>query len=197
MNSKKTKMMMTTKTLAYCAMLAALSVVLARLAGLMPNEFTRFSIEAIPMFLAGLFFGPMAGGCVGFAADFVGCLFSPFGYNPIYCIPPILYGVCGGLFRFWIANKPSLIRLLLAWLPPIAVGSITIQSCVLAFMQYGTENFMKGLVYFLSTRSIQFSIMLVVDTVLVWLLIRSRLFHRIGIWPPISKKKRKNNDECN
>lgn len=197
MNNKKNKMMMTTKTMAYCAMLAALSVVLARLAGLMPNEFTRFSIEAIPIFLAGLFFGPMAGGCVGFAADFVGCLFSPFGYNPIYCIPPILYGVCGGLFRFWVANKPSLVRLLLAWLPPITIGSIAIQSCVLAFMQYGSENFLKGLIYFLSTRSVQFSIMLVVNTTLVWLLIRSRLFHRIGIWPPISKKKKETNDECN
>ena len=85
--NKKT-MLMTTKTITYCAMLAAISVALARLAGLMPNEFTRFSIEAVPIFLAGLFFGPVAGGCVGFAAEFVGCMFSPYGYIPIYCIPP-------------------------------------------------------------------------------------------------------------
>ena len=186
--NKKT-MRMTTKTLAYCALLAALSVVLARLAGLMPNEFTRFSIEAVPIFLAGLFFGPVAGGCVGFTADFVGCLFSPFGYNPIYCIPPILYGICGGLFRYWVAGKPSLVRLLFSFLPPIALGSIAIQSCVLAFMQYGATNFKKGLIYFLSTRSIQFSIMLVVDVVLVWLLLRSKLFTRAGIWPPRKETK--------
>ena len=180
----KNTMRMTTKTIAYCALLTALSVVLARLTGLMPNEFTRFSVEAVPMFLAGLFFGPVAGGCVGFAADFIGCLFSPFGYNPIYCIPPILYGVCGGCFRFWVAAKPSLIRLLISFLPAILFGSIGIQSCVLAFMQYGTENFIKGLIYFLSTRSVQFGIMLVVDSVLVWLLLGSKLFHRAGTWPP-------------
>lgn len=197
MQNKKSKLMMTTKTMVYCAMLVALSVALARLAGLMPNEFTRFSIEAVPIFLAGLFFGPMAGGCVGFAADFVGCLFSPFGYNPIYCIPPILYGVCGGLLRFWIAGKPSFFRLLLAFLPPIAIGSIAIQSCVLAFMQYGIANFGVGLIYFLSTRSVQFAIMLVVNTTLVWLLLRSRLFDRIGIWPPTPQKKKGSNDECN
>ena len=181
---------MTTKTLAYSAMLTALSVVLARLAGLMPNEFTRFSIEAVPIILSGLFFGPVAGGCVGFAADFVGCLFSPFGYNPIYCIPPILYGVCSGLLRHWVAAKPNPLRLVLTIAPAVVFGSVGIQSCVLAFMQYGTENFVAGLIFYLSTRSVQFAIMFVVYTLLVWLLLRSRLFQRMGIWPPRKETKK-------
>ena len=195
--NKKT-MLMTTKTITYCAMLAAISVALARLAGLMPNEFTRFSIEAVPIFLAGLFFGPVAGGCVGFAADFVGCMFSPYGYNPIYCIPPILYGVCAGLFRHWISRNASPLRIGAGFVRPVAVGSILIQSCVLAFMQYGSENFTEGLSFFLGTRSVQFAIMLVVNTTLVWLLLRSHLFNRIGIWPVQSpNKKEVNEDECN
>lgn len=184
------KTAMTTKTIAYSAMLAAISVVLARLTGLMPNEFTRFSIEAVPIFLAGLFFGPVPGMCVGFAADFVGCLFSPFGYNPIYCIPPILYGLFGGLARYWISGRPSILRLLCSFAPPVVVGSIAIQSCVLAYMQYGAKNFMAGLTFYLSTRSLQFAVMLVVDSLLVWLLLRSRIFHRLGIWPPKNKKKK-------
>ena len=48
------------RNLAYCALLAALSIVFARLIIPMPNETTRFSIEAVPIFLAGLFFGPSA-----------------------------------------------------------------------------------------------------------------------------------------
>ena len=72
------------RNLAYCALLAALSIVFARLIIPMPNETTRFSIEAVPIFLAGLFFGPVAGGLVGFSADLVGCLFSGYGYNPIF-----------------------------------------------------------------------------------------------------------------
>ena len=178
------KVIMTTKTVAYCAMLTALSVVLARLTGLMPNEFTRFSIEAVPIILAGLTFGPVAGGCVGFAADFIGCLFSAFGYNPIYCIPPILYGVFTGLVRHWVAAKPNPLRIGAAIFPAITLGSIAIQSCVLAFMQYGAENFLKGLVFYLGSRSIQFSIMFVVYTLLVWLLLKSRLLHRMGVYPP-------------
>ena len=45
---------MATRTMVYCAVLAALSVVLARLSSLMPDESTRFSLEAIPIFIAGM-----------------------------------------------------------------------------------------------------------------------------------------------
>jgi ECF transporter S component (folate family) len=181
------KRVMTTRTLAYCALLAALSVILARLIIPMPNEFTRFSIEAVPIFMAGMLFGPLAGGLVGFTADFVGCLFSPFGYNPIYCIPPILYGVFAGLFRHFLAQKLSLPRLVMAFLPPIVVGSIGIQSCVLSYMNYGLEAFTEGLIYFLSTRVIQFAVTMVLDVLIVFLLFRSNIFARMGIWPPVRK----------
>ena len=186
---QKNKRMMTTKTMVYCALLAALSVVLARLFSIMPEESARFSIESVPIFIAGMLFGPVAGGMVGFTADFVGCMFSPFGYNPIYCIPPILYGVCAGLLRHWVARKPDPLRIVIAIAPSAIIGSICIQSCVLAFMQYGAQNFVKGLIYYLSTRSIQFAIMLVVYTLLVWLLLKSHLFHRLGIWPPRKETK--------
>lgn len=75
-----------------CALLTAVSVVLARFLIPTPNEVTRFSLEAVPIFLAGMLFGPLPGALTGFAADFIGCLFSPYGYNPIFCVPPILYG---------------------------------------------------------------------------------------------------------
>ena len=78
------------RTLVSCALLAAVSVVLARFIVPMPNETTRFSIEAVPIFLAGMLFGPLPGALVGFAADFVGCLFSGYGYNPLFCLPPCI-----------------------------------------------------------------------------------------------------------
>ena len=70
-----------------CALLTAVSVVLARFLIPTPNEVTRFSLEAVPIFLAGMLFGPLPGALTGFAADFIGCLFSPYGYNPIFCVP--------------------------------------------------------------------------------------------------------------
>ena len=61
LNGKKNASM-TTRTLTCCALLAALGVVLARLIIPMPNEFTRFSIEAVPTVLAGILFGPNPAG---------------------------------------------------------------------------------------------------------------------------------------
>ena len=171
-----------TKSLAYCAMLTALSVVFARLMGLMPNESMRFSIEAVPIFLAGMLFGPVLGGCVGFAADFIGCLFSPFGYNPIFCIPPILYGVFAGLLRPMLRKQVSILRLVIAFLLPVVIGSLLYQSATLAYMYYKDGPFFQGFLYYLSTRSVQFAITLAADVTVIYLLLKSKLLDRIGLW---------------
>lgn len=169
---------MTTKTLTYCALLAALSVAMARLFGLMPNEYSRFSIESIPTFLAGVLFGPVAGGLVGFVSDFVGTLFSGYGFNPMFCLPPIFYGVCGGLFRHFLARKMSLPRILLAYAVPVVFGSVLWQSFALDFV------YDLGFALMLSTRAVQFAIVLVINVVIVNLLFRTKMFVHMGVWPP-------------
>lgn len=184
--SKRT---MTTKTLAYCALLAALSVVLARLIIPMPNVTTRFSIEAVPIYLAGMLFGPMAGALVGFSSDLVGCLFSGYGYNPLFCLPPILYGVFGGLLRRWLMGKPGLPRLAVSFLPPVVLGSILWQSAALSYVYNSKGSFQASLVYFLSTRTIQFAVTLVLDVLIIYLLMKSRVFDRMGLWQTPEKDK--------
>ena len=179
----RSSQMITVKTLAYCAFLIALSVVLARLIIPMPNASTRFSIEAIPIFLAGALFGPLAGGMVGFAADLIGCLFSPYGYNPIFSVPPILYGVFAGFFRPLLARKLSIVTLLMAWLPPVVLGSVLYQSATLAFM-YGEGAFLPSFGYYLSTRSIQFAVTIVLDILITRLLFKAKVFERAKVWPP-------------
>lgn len=182
MKVQTNKQAMSTKTLASCALLAALNIVLARLFGLMPNASTRFSIEAIPVFLAGVLFGPLAGGMVGFSADFVGCLFSGLGYNPLFCVPPILYGVFGGVFRRYLSENVTIWRLLCSFLPPVVLGSILYQSVTLSYI-YFKGPFLEGLVYYLSTRSVQFAITMVLDAVILYMLFRSGIFQRMGYWP--------------
>lgn len=190
------KRKMTTRTLAYCALLAALSVVLSRFIIPMPNASTRFSVEAVPIFISGMLFGPMAGGLVGFSADLVGCLFSGYGYNPLFCIPPILYGVAAGLFRRFLGKKLDLGRLFVAFLAPIILGSIFYQSAALAFVYNSKGSFATSFVYFLSTRSIQFAITMVLDVLIIFFLFRTGMFHKLGVWPPkmgekLSHKKEK------
>ncbi len=175
---------MTTKTLTCCALLAAVQVVLARLIIPMPNEFTRFSIEAVPTVLAGILFGPIAGGLVGFVSDLVGCLFSGYGYNPLFCVPPILYGAFAGLFRPLLMKKVSFFRLLAAVAPAVVFGSVLYQSWALGYVSG------KGFMFFFVTRSVQFAITMVVDVVLLNLLFKAKIFQHLGFWPPKKKESK-------
>ena len=173
-----------TYALTVCALLTALSVTLARLLTIIPSEISRFSLEAVPILLAGLLFGPVPGAAVGFAADFIGCLFSPFGYNPIFCLPPILYGLWAGLLRGYVWTKPTVWRVALAVFPAALCGSVLWQSAALALV-YGGEAKMAFFLTRLASRSIQFAVTGVIDTAAVWLLLRrnalSPVLHRLKI----------------
>lgn len=173
-----------TYALTVCALLTALSVILARLLTIIPSEISRFSLEAVPILLAGLLFGPVPGAAVGFAADFIGCLFSPFGYNPIFCLPPILYGLWAGLLRGYTWTKPTVWRVALAVFPAALCGSVLWQSAALALV-YGGEAKLAFFLTRLASRSIQFAVTGVIDTAAVWLLLRrnalSPVLHRLKI----------------
>ena len=184
---QKNERLNATKNLVYCAMLAALSVVFARFLSFSPPEGVRWSLDKFPLFLAGMFFGPVMGAITGFVADFLGSLIQ-YGFNPILCPPAILYGLFGGLMSRFIQKNPSVLRLGLSYLLPIAIGSILYQSFPLTYL-YFEGSFWDGLKYNLYTRSIQFAIMLVVETLIIYLLMKTNVFTRLGVWPPKQKNK--------
>ena len=180
--NNKTNISNTTRRLTFCALFAALAIVLTRLLSYAPIPDTRYSLGDIPIFLAGMFFGPLAGGLVGFGSDLIGAvLFSPHGYNPMLCAPAILYGVIGGLFCKVLRKHFNLPLLALAFVIPAVVGSVLIQSAVMANL-YFEGTFMAGYFYYLTARGIQYAIVAVVDIALIYLLIRSRIFTKVGIW---------------
>lgn len=176
------------KALVYSAMLAAVSVVMARLLCFATPDGVRWSLDKFPLFLAGMFFGPVMGALTGFVADFVGSLMQ-FGFNPLLCPPAILYGLCGGLLRWYIRKKTNLFRLGVSYLIPVVLGSILYQSSMLAFL-YFDGVYTEGLIYYLSTRSVQFSIMLVTETLIIYTLMKTNVFTRLGVWPPVRKNKK-------
>jgi len=174
---------MTTRMLVTMALLAAIEVVLARFIVPMPNPTMRFSIEAVPIIVAGFLYGPVAGGLVGVVGDAVGCLFSGYGYNPIFAVPPLLIGVCAGLLRFLLYRKVNYWRILAAFLPAVVVGSVLWQSYWLSFF-YGTHSF----VWFLGSRSVQFAITSLVNAAVILGLFKSRVFDALRLWPPARSK---------
>ena len=174
---------MTNRMLVTLALLSAIQVVLARFIIPMPTATTRFSIEAVPIIVAGFLFGPVPGAIVGLVGDAVGCLFSGYGYNPLFSVPPVLIGVCAGLLRFLLYKKISYPRILAAFLPAVILGSVLWQSYWLSFF-YGTRTFLG----FLGARSIQFAITSVVNAAVIFGLFKSRVFETLRLWPPAGKR---------
>ena len=175
----------TTRRLVSLALLSALEVVLARFIVPMPNPTMRFSIEAVPIVIAGYLFGPLGGMIVGFVGDLVGTLFSGYGYNPVFAVPPVLTGLCAGLMRPLVLRKASLWRIAASFLPAVVLGSVLWQSWWLAFI-YGTRSFAA----FLGMRSAQFAVTTVVNAAIILGLFRTRVFESLHLWPPENAKDR-------
>lgn len=167
-----------TRTLASMALLAALEVVFARLIP-MPVATVRFSIEAVPIVISGLLFGPIPGTLVGFVGDAVGTLFSGYGYNPVFAVPPMLIGLCAGLLRPIVYKKQSYLRILASFAPAVVLGSILWQSYWLSFF-YGTKTFLG----FLNARAVQFAITSLLNAGILFGLFRSGIFVSLNLWPP-------------
>ncbi len=184
----KNNRIISTKSLVYCALLAALSIVMARVLSIATPDGVRWSADKFPLFLAGMLFGPLMGCLTGFAADFLGSLLQ-FGFNPLLCPPAILYGLFGGLLRYYMQKNPSIFRLGLSYLFPVVLGSILYQSCMLAYF-YFDGSWFAGFLYYLGTRSFQFSIMLVVEVFIIYSLMKMNVFTRLGIWPPVKKERK-------
>ena len=71
----------------------------------------------------------------------------------------------------------------------MVLGSILWQSATLSFVYNSKGSFSASLIYFLSTRTVQFIVTLVLDVLILYLLMRTGIFTRMGIWPPVSKEK--------
>lgn len=178
MHKKKT----TTRNLVCCALLAALSVVMARVLCFATPDGIRWSLDKFPLFLSGLLFGPVLGCLTGFTADFLGSILQ-FGFNPLLCPPAILYGLFGGLLRHFIRKNPTVLRLGVSYLFPIVLGSILYQSLALSYF-YFDGTLWAGFLYYLGTRTFQFSIMLVAEVAILFVLLKTKLFTRMGLWNP-------------
>ena len=177
---KENKRIIAVRAVACCAMLAALSIVFARLLSISPPGGVRWSLDKFPLFLAGMLFGPVMGALTGFTADFLGSLMQ-YGFNPLLCLPAILYGLFGGVFSQYLRKKFTVIRLGFSYLFPIVLGSVLYQSYMLAYL-YFDGGLKEGLAYYLGTRSVQFAIMLVVEVVIIYTLMKLKIFTRLGLW---------------
>ena len=185
-NKQKTRY--STKVIVYAALFAAIAVVLGRITAIQIPPDQKYALDKFVIFMSGMFFGPIVGSLVGLVSDVCGALLFGTGLPLWYlCVPPVLYGLTGGLFRSMLKKKFTLPRLCFAYFLPIFLGSFLYQSFALSYMK-GYTTFQQVAYAYLIPRGIQFSIMFVLEVALISILIKTDIFSRAGLWP--SKKSK-------
>lgn len=119
-------MKISTKKIAYMAMLVVLNIILTRVASIriaIGNvEAIRIGFGGFPVILAGIVMGPAAGGIVGAIGDLIGYWINPMGpYMPHFTLTAALTGVIpGAISKLFRREQLSFWQLFIA----IAAGQI-------------------------------------------------------------------------
>lgn len=115
-----------------CSLLVALSIVCGKFLQFPVGEALRFSFENLPILLAGMAFGPLAGALVGVVADLIGCLAVGYAINPLVTLGAAAIGLVGGAVYRLAATRPLWLRVTLAVAAAHLVGSVVIKTFGLA-----------------------------------------------------------------
>lgn len=116
------KKKITLSKLVVLGMLIAIEIILSRFLSIAQWNM-KFSFAFIPVVIAGILYGPVAGGAVGGISDFIGALLFPIGpYFPGYTFTAVLIGVVYSLF---LHKKQSMVRI---------VSSVVIVNVILSLL---------------------------------------------------------------
>lgn len=151
-----------TKRIAYIAMLISLSIVIGTFSPrLMGNKLTfSYTIN----FLAGYFFGGVAGILVGGLGDLFGCLLAGYAPNPIVLVSSCLLGLVPALVRK--IKLPYIIHPVISF----AICTVVCSSFLNTFglMAYsGGRNFWAYMAFRMSTQIVVIAVNLVITLILV------------------------------
>lgn len=163
--------MSNTRKLVILSFLTALTIVLARFLSFQ-IQILRISLEFLPIMIAAILFGPVAGGLVGAVADIIGATLFPAGtFFPGFTVSAFATGVIYGLFFY--KKQITWIRALLGTFTKLVIVDLLMVSTWLIIL------FNMPVSALLTTRLLKFAVMLVVETGFIYLGLRpilSRLF---------------------
>jgi ECF transporter S component (folate family) len=169
------KKLLTTKMIVTLALLLSMSVVLDRILGIQLANL-RISFGNLPIILAGLLFGPIAGGIVGLLSDGLGFLIRPTGeYIPFLMLTPILMGVLPPLIGKMMKKRSNLLIFIALILPAEILGPYLWTNFCL-YISYGMP-FIPNLI----ARAPAKALIAVVDIIMTFLLYKSGAFRALGL----------------
>ena len=126
--NRKVAVFGTVRVLALCAVLVAMSIVCGKYLAIRGGDILRFSFENLPILMAGILFGPLAGMTVGVAADLIGCVLVGYAINPLVTVGAALIGLSGGLCWRLLGHMPYGVRLALSVGVSHLLGSVIVKT---------------------------------------------------------------------
>lgn len=90
------------KTVVFAGVLIAVNIILKRLFAIELGPDLRIDFGDLPIFLAGIWMGPVVGGICGGVADFLGCIIKGWAVNPFILLASMFAGVLGGIFKQYV-----------------------------------------------------------------------------------------------
>lgn len=161
------------KTLVICALFTALSIIFGKFLNIPVGETIRFSFENTPLFLSGILFGPIISGIVAFVSDILGSILRGYAINPVITLGAVFTSVTGAFLFKLFKNLPLFLRLFLSVGIAHILGSVIIKTIGLSL--YTGTSFMV----LLPMRAINYSIMIIIDTLVLFFLLKNRSFKKI------------------
>ena len=152
--------------------LAALSIVCGKYLAIRGGDVMRFSFENLPILLAGIAFGPVAGLVTGILADLLGCLMVGYTINPLVTLGAAVIGLLGGLLFRLCKKWPLLLKTGVAVFGAHLIGSVVIKTFGLA--QFYAMPFMILMLW----RLLNYTIISALEITLLYLLGRNAAIAR-------------------
>ena len=160
-----------TYTIVSLGALTAIYLILSRFLAINIGGFGRIQLGVVARIMAGIWFGPVAGGLCGLASDLLGCLIQGTAINPLITLGAILWGVIPAFFvpqrsegQNPVSRKMAIAKLCAGTVIACVVCTLFVTTAALVLF-YG-----YSLYAILPTRSVQFLIQTPIYCVLVCLL---------------------------
>ncbi len=162
------------RALCLAGLLAAMSLILGKFLQIPSpiSQVVRISFENLPIILAGLTLGPVAGAMTGVVADLVGCALYGYAVNPIITLGAAAVGLVAGLVGMLARRLPLVPRVMLSVFAAHAVGSVLIKTVGLA--RWYLAQMEMGYAQLTLYRAINYLLVGALEALLLCLLLRHR-----------------------
>lgn len=164
------------RCLCLAGLLAAMSFILGKFLQV-PNPFSNFvriSFENLPLVLAGLALGPVAGAMTGAVADLVGCLLYGYDINPIVTLGAAAVGFFAGLASYLPSRVPTVWRVIFAEVTAHVAGSLFLKTWGLA--QWYLAQYNMGYWQMFGWRAGTYLMIATLETLILTMLLRHKGF---------------------